>query len=504
MSWRKNGISYLAWLAYALAAGMGLVCLAVAACDFLEVQTWLGMTACIVWFFAAGLAVYLLHRCLSSRTAQREQTVRAVAEASAAVIMLALGLVLRVEGMEGAGEKAAYFEAALVAPGQELPQVAQGAVYLYLQLLHGVFYFLGNKFIMGVWLQLLLQFAAVLLLYFAVRRCGGKIAALVLLGFCMFSPYMIGEALTLSPEMLYLLFWSAVLLWIVALSGRKFRAFELLPIGAAVAFLCYLDAAGFFLLLFAIGVLFCKREEEPGAAEKTAAILLLLAGGLVCFGLCIYADAVLSGKSFAGVLGAQLTLYRPEGFAVPIALETTGLPADSVILVCMMTPGIFSFWRDRERDRIRIWMLASAAAVLAGCFGVFTAQMPGNIYLYLFLVTLAGIGLEECFRRPETEERLPEEAEAGEDGERQTAPEKAQREPLQEAEAHRSGKEQPEEPEFLDLGPVPRKKPIQYIENPLPLPKKHRKRSLDYNIKAVENGQDDFDLAIDENDDFDI
>lgn len=515
MSWKKNGISYLAWLVYVLAVGMGLVCLAGAACDFLEVQTWLGMAVCVVWLFVAGVAVYLIHRCLPARAGQQRQMVRAVAEASVTVIILALGLVLRVEGMGGAGEKAAYFEAASVAPGQGIPQVAQGAVYLYLRLLHSVFYFLGNKFIMGIWLQLLLQFGAALLLYFAVRHCAGKFAATVLLGFCMFSPYMIQEALTLSPEMLYLLLWSAVLLWIATQSGRRFRAFEFLPMGAVVAFLCYLDAAGFFLLLFAVGGLFCKREVKPGTAGKAVSLLLLLAGGLTCFGVCIYTDAFLSGKSFSGVLGAWLALYRPEGFAVPIALEAAGLPVDYIILVCIMTLGIFSFWQDRGSDRIRVWTLAAAAAVLAGCFGVFTAQMPVGVYLYLFLVILAGIGVEECFCRPEWSESLPGEPGLGEGAARQATPMERRRRQLREAEAgeeterttapaEAAGEITAEEPEFLDLGPVPPRKPVQYIENPLPLPKKHKKRSLDYNIREVEDGQNDFDLTIDENDDFDI
>ena len=41
------------------------------------------------------------------------------------------------------------------------------------------------------------------------------------------------------------------------------------------------------------------------------------------------------------------------------------------------------------------------------------------------------------------------------------------------------------------------------IENPLPLPKKHVKRTLDYG-REVPEGKYDFDLEVDEKDDFDI
>lgn len=44
---------------------------------------------------------------------------------------------------------------------------------------------------------------------------------------------------------------------------------------------------------------------------------------------------------------------------------------------------------------------------------------------------------------------------------------------------------------------------VKFIENPLPLPKKHVKKVLDYD-REIEDGQEDFDVEIDEDDDFDI
>ncbi|MCM1136919.1 MAG: hypothetical protein NC400_15265, partial [Clostridium sp.] len=50
---------------------------------------------------------------------------------------------------------------------------------------------------------------------------------------------------------------------------------------------------------------------------------------------------------------------------------------------------------------------------------------------------------------------------------------------------------------------------IKYIENPLPGPKKHVKREMDFDItefddlQDIKDGQDEFDVEIDENDDFD-
>ena len=45
-------------------------------------------------------------------------------------------------------------------------------------------------------------------------------------------------------------------------------------------------------------------------------------------------------------------------------------------------------------------------------------------------------------------------------------------------------------------------KKIRYLDNPLPLPKKHVKQVLDYSIQVY--GDDDFDFPVGETDDFDV
>lgn len=48
-------------------------------------------------------------------------------------------------------------------------------------------------------------------------------------------------------------------------------------------------------------------------------------------------------------------------------------------------------------------------------------------------------------------------------------------------------------------------KKINYIENPLPLPKKHVKRKLEFKFNGMQDKkEDDFDVKIGDDDDFDI
>lgn len=68
--------------------------------------------------------------------------------------------------------------------------------------------------------------------------------------------------------------------------------------------------------------------------------------------------------------------------------------------------------------------------------------------------------------------------------------------------AEQSGElEKNEEPEKSE-GPEKREKP-RYFENPLPLPKKHVRREMDYQY-PVEEKDMKYDVEVPENDDFDI
>lgn len=66
-----------------------------------------------------------------------------------------------------------------------------------------------------------------------------------------------------------------------------------------------------------------------------------------------------------------------------------------------------------------------------------------------------------------------------------------------------SGKER--EPSGTDSREIEIKaeEPIKYIENPLPLPKKHVRREMDYDYQVADNKMK-FDIEISDEDEFDI
>ena len=510
MSWKKNVFSYLLWVFYAVAAEVGLVCLADAVCDSMGVEIYIGTITCALYILAAGAGVFLIHRFAPkySETDGKRHSMRRLVEAAVTLILLTIGFVLRIRGVSDAGEGSAYYELAAVVSEEEIPQVTHGAVYFYIRMLRGLFYFLGNKLMAAVWVQILIQLGAMLILYFAARRLAGNVAATVMLAFSMFSSYLIGEASGLSPAMMYLFLWAAALLIIATIARVKQSLWGFLPVGIVIAFVSYLDVAGFLLLFIAAAVIFCEEEEGAGNGRRYKCLMLCLAGVGVGFAGCMLADSAMSGKNFTEVLDAWFRLYRPQEFRLPVSMDGVGTMAEAmtgyIILFCVLTLGMYSFWRNRRSDHMKAWILLLIVLVFAGCFGVFTEEIPMGIYMYLLLAMMAGIAVEECVReiRPEPAAAplMPAKADVQKSVEtvvqnggdaaalsgREAAPQ-----PLQE-QGEKSGEDRTKQA-----------KPVKFIENPLPLPKKHVKRKLDYGV-AVPKGKDDFDLRVDDADDFDI
>ena len=126
--------------------------------------------------------------------------------------------------------------------------------------------------------------------------------------------------------------------------------------------------------------------------------------------------------------------------------------------------------------------------------------------MLLQFTVLAGIGVEQTLRRAAGEAQLAQAMPAGLDGTTENA---AKQKPFakqeltaeQEIETEQETKAEQETAEVQKLPPEGKK--INYIENPLPLPKKHVKRVMDYRIKE-EDALADFDIATSEDDDFDL
>ncbi len=510
MSWKKNAFSYLTWIVYTLITGTALVSLGSTFCVEAGFAAWWGILASVLYMGIAGGITFLLYKgggaCLIF--AKRNRAVFLVLESILVAGFFALGCFLRVQNIGEAETASVYYEMAEVVSGQGIPQMVHGAAYFYVRLLHTFLLLLGNQVVAGIWLQIWLQLAALSVLYFVMRKLSGAVSGIVIFGFCMCAPYIRQSALVLSPGMLYFLFLGIAAGLTVGICGSRMRFPAFAFAGVLAALCCYIDIGGGLLLILAAALAFSQQGGDAG--KRLAAVGICVLAALLGFLIFIWADAFMSGKDFWRVAGAWLDLYRPKGFQLPFTIGPTSSGWESFGLFGLMAFGVFSFWCDRKREYHSVYVVAACVIMLASCFGIYTEEMPGYFSLYLMFVVLAGVGLKPCVcsnALPDTlsgivgeeaggitEEFCP----GGENGlsvQMQQDEESGLNAQMQQDEENRERDEPAEDA-------AKEEKKVRYLDNPLPLPKKHVKRVMDYSINV--SCDDDFDYPIKENDDFDM
>lgn len=511
MNYKKGILSVVLWFLYAMVVGTGMVGTAMTVILPSGAPGWIGLVIAGSWLAVTGLVVFLLHTFLVRRNTRRvdnRQQVRLIIESLIVVILLAVGIVLRTREVmlyEVTGESVnVWFEAAKVTESAHIPQVVHGAVYFYLQVLHGLLVFLGNKMTAALILQAVLQILSGIFLYFAVRKLSGTVAAVTAFGYWMLCP-VISATVILGPEELYRLLWM-IGLCIIAESIGHFRQMGGIPgirsvIGfffasVAVGVLGYLDVTGLLLLLVILSVNALETYDNVRMSRRIGTGALGLLGTATGFFVCIALDAVSSGKVMENVLLAWWKVCMPKGFTWPVAIINADgygryFHISAILVVTILGIGVFGFWCRKKSERQAVWLALMIGTTLLICYGMTSEEMPGLSLLYVLTAIVAGAGVQSVLPYGRQTELQPSVEVAESD-----APEnKSQKRRLkiQDLETEEVPEETEETEQETHNG-------VQWIENPLPVPKKHVSKVLDYKWNDVEA---DFDYPVAEDDDFD-
>lgn len=530
MIWKKNAVSCLMWAVYLFMVGTAMVFTCRAVCDSLGMAQYFEFVIPAAYLLLTGVLVFGLHQMAVKLDVGAGRAGKGLVwlERFLVLALFAAGIFLRLAQLQPEGlaqaEEPVYLELAFIsAEGQEIPQFAHGAVYLYVCLLRLCFILLGNKAAVAVWLQVALQLSGVLLLHMAVRKMAGRIPAVVMVSFFMLSPYMVKKSLVPSPEMLYLLLFSLVLYFIS--QGVRFVpkwGFWLVA-GVMSAVLCYLDVAGFLLLPLIFGVVVMRRREAKrkilqGFSGSLAGFLLGAVG-------CILADMAGNGKPVSEIIRAWMELYRWSDLQLFIKISGFDVMWLIVLILCFMTWGVFSFWCSRGVERFTVWIFCLGMAVLLQLSGMFTEEMNGFCYIFFFSIILAGLGIRESMAV------YPAEKGSDKRNEKETAADNDKADDLEiitvagigktevrkaegaetgkmpEAESVETGENMEKEAKIDEHGVGAEEQPekerkVEFLENPLPLPKKHEKRVMDYRLDSDKN-LGGYDVYVAEDDDFD-
>lgn len=206
-----------------------------------------------------------------------------LAECVAVVFLCALGIFYRVQKINpGIWENESVsriFSMAFVSENRAVPDTLGGIEWVYIQLLNGAFRLFGNKEIVGVYLQLVLQVLSVLMLYLPVRKSCGAVTACIGLGAAMLLPMAVSEAVIPSVHIVLFLAFSAILLLVCGVVQRRGRLiwyqFPLLAIWFLLGYVSdgFLWSFYFIMLLpvflmIGVGSICGRREKYAVAKEK--------------------------------------------------------------------------------------------------------------------------------------------------------------------------------------------------------------------------------------------
>ena len=199
------------------------------------------------------------------------------------------------------------------------------------------------------------------------------------------------------------------------------------------------------------------------------------------------------------VLAAWGRLFQPSAFSWPVTIYdstmTTG--ADTVaagkilifLLITMQILGVFGFWCQKRRERQSIWILLWIVLELLMTFQITTPDIQGMWMHVRLRYLLIGAGVQSLI--PYVTMMQEKERESTETVKRRS------RLKVQDLETE----EFPEEEQVSFQEEPAETGKIQLIENPLPLPKKHVPKVLDY--KLDNDDDSDFDYPVADDDDFD-
>lgn len=525
----------LIWFLYGAAVGSCLFLVTISLTVRLGYSAVAGLMAGLAVMAAIGLIVWRVHGPAAgcSRKLSERPLAGNIAEGLCLIVCL-VGMIVWWIALSGTLSMDPTWESAYMAETAFVPDVAHGGEKIYLYLLHGMMFLMGNRVLAAMVLQPVLLTAASLALYFGVRSLSGRIAASVTLVFMGFGAYMTGETHRISSFLPVLFVFGLALGGIARIpdgiesadtAARKVLGIlHCVSVGVLIGVCFYMDAAGITLLLF-LTVRICAGS---GRFERLITPVGVFLGCLAVAGLC-YVGLHCPGGAVWDSISAQMALYAPGGFRVPVMMTGGTLGPDVPILVALMAVGVFGFWHHQRMERYIPWFLAATLLTGMQCFGM-SAPERFNAYglLYLFCAAMAGCSLEELFWAKEAgadcgdiDIAETEDGETDEDGMR-----KKHREDWESSHENQELSREKRDMVFetietseeskIQAGdvenalPLPgkhvRKKlmfeaiepseeaesQVNYIENPLPLPKKHVRRVLDYDYEVPDD--DDFDI----------
>lgn len=508
MRYLRCRFNYILWALYGLVICIYFTAQISLICTMLDLgwpYYFLGTAGCALLLV---LAVYTpVHMLAEKRAEVRPELKHAqLWECLFLIFAIAAALLLRLwmasSGGTGLyGDKSLYIIAAATA-GQPVRLTGLHFNEIFLFLLTCLFSMIGVWENNCILLQLALQIAAIALLYPAVRMIAGKIAAVAAVTAAALLPVYVEYCLSATPEGLRMLCFSLLLLIVGAMlgklkkCGRKSAAAGLILFlaGFAAGIFSFLDY--YFLSVFLLGLLGILYLERRGVRAKTriketaAFFIAALCGfaGALCLRLFLF------GGSVAEVLQEWFLANMESGQTGWASLA--GREALFYFLPLLFSAFFYVFGFFEQKGNLGIiWTLPFTFLLISDL--IFGTSLEKQTITLLFWGVFAGMGVHSmcCFEKDKNRKNK----------EKPSLPKKRRHHP------GASEKEASAQASFMAVGiearleaPAGSPLPGEPIPNPLPGPKKHVQREMDF---AYEPKEEEMCFDIDrfeEGDDFDL
>lgn len=514
MNPRKNVLSYIIWLvfsvymllimtAYSFAVVNNSVYSRYITQTYQKALLFLGVVAVFALIF---VAVHALSITIKKHVVLDKSTIDILSIVAPIFILLgvvALMAYYLVNNMPITLSNEIYYKQAVV-NGKDTGFVVHGMSYLYVNILRTLFLIFGNNPFAGIVMQIVFFFALIVLVYITCVRVCGVIPACIgmaLIGLVQIQTFL-SEVFSLTPELMYLCLYFLGVLFISGIvkgiSEEKLQGFlggfAIYLLGIYIGYLIYLDIFSLTLLFFIFGMISMKQIPKKVSVLGNVVTLLGMINGVAIALLVLYIQEGILPITY---LSSLWELYFASAKFVHIGfvpVENIGI----IILFLLLLFGCIPGYVIQIYDRYTTWIACFFVLIICQMFSV--NRLEYQSILTVFACILAGVGLygyvktesESVTENTETETNEQETENISEDSQ----------ETLIASEADTNVVQMPETTLVAEPKTEAKVEPGMPLDNPLPLPKKHVKKSVDFPYQ-FEESQLTFDHDTDENDDFD-
>ena len=393
-----------------------------------------------------------------------------------------------------------------------------GILLVYRWLLRGAFLIFGNTTLAVFLLNTVIQLFVVLFGYLVLRAWGNRKAAIAYAVLWNVLPCSYAMLLEADASVLYILLWTIALLFTVCMYRPAMPGSVCRCVGCAVCGIIsgYLLIGHVSYLLVFVGAIALLVQYSNAKKQHLlcysigwiVGVLAVIITGAVCYAAKWDIASLMQGAK--NYITAYVDIYLAQVEVMLLIDEQCAFPY-TLLVVWMLSGGLLLLVYKNERESLRLFApvyIAGAAVYLLGL----DKLMNGETVLtgIGILMMAVGIGMIMTMKSPLTKGQTAEVIEPEIPGVEDAVKSEEAVNPEDAVKSEETDKSEEavktEETDKSEEAPKPEETPVapvQFIENPLPLPKKHVRKEMDYQYEVSQDKMN-YDVIVGDNDDFDI